>query len=124
MSATTTGSASGAIPTREGTLSAHAELWRNEQTMVTALRYDDVYRREEGVWRFAERALSFLYYAPLAIIRQSSALATACAPTTSRPRPIIPSSCRAGRIIACEPAAAQLRGFEVGETRTSRTARP
>lgn len=49
-----------------GTLSAHAELWRNEQTMVTALRYDDVYRRDAGVWRFAERALSFLYYAPLA----------------------------------------------------------
>lgn len=49
-----------------GTLSAHAELWRNEQTMVTALRYEDVYRREGGEWRFAERALSFLYYAPLA----------------------------------------------------------
>lgn len=50
----------------EGTLSAHAELWRNETTMVTALRYDDVYRREAGVWRFQERALSFLYYVPLA----------------------------------------------------------
>ena len=50
----------------QGLLSAHAELWRNETTMVTALRYDDVYRREEGVWRFAERALSFLYYVPLA----------------------------------------------------------
>jgi uncharacterized protein (TIGR02246 family) len=49
-----------------GVLSAHAELWRNETTMVTALRYDDVYRREEGVWRFQERALSFLYYVPLA----------------------------------------------------------
>lgn len=49
----------------EGLLSAHAELWRNETTMVTALRYDDVYRREDGVWRFAERALSFLYYVPL-----------------------------------------------------------
>jgi uncharacterized protein (TIGR02246 family) len=49
-----------------GILSAHAELWRNETTMVTALRYDDVYRREDGVWRFQERALSFLYYVPLA----------------------------------------------------------
>lgn len=48
-----------------GTLSAHAELWRNETTMVTALRYDDVYRREGRVWRFQERALSFLYYVPL-----------------------------------------------------------
>lgn len=49
-----------------GTLSAHAELWRNETTMVTALRYDDVYRREDGVWRFQERGLAFLYYVPLA----------------------------------------------------------
>ena len=50
----------------EGLLSAHAELWRNETMMVTALRYDDVYRRDAGVWRFQQRALSFLYYAPLA----------------------------------------------------------
>ncbi|MEO7634035.1 MAG: nuclear transport factor 2 family protein [Sphingomicrobium sp.] len=49
----------------EGLLSAHAELWRNQTTMVTALRYDDIYRREDGEWRFAERALSFLYYVPL-----------------------------------------------------------
>ena len=48
-----------------GLLSAHAELWRNETMMVTALRYDDIYRREQGVWRFQERALSFLYYVPL-----------------------------------------------------------
>jgi uncharacterized protein (TIGR02246 family) len=49
----------------QGSLSAHAELWRNETTMVTALRYDDVYCREAGVWRFQQRALSFLYYVPL-----------------------------------------------------------
>lgn len=49
-----------------GTISAHAELWRNGQAMVTALRYADRYRRGDGVWRFAERELSFLYYAPLA----------------------------------------------------------
>lgn len=49
-----------------GVLSAHAELWRNESMMITALRYHDVYRREEGAWRFEERALSFLYYVPLA----------------------------------------------------------
>jgi uncharacterized protein (TIGR02246 family) len=48
-----------------GLLSAHAELWRNETTMVTALRYDDIYRRDGGTWRFQERALSFLYYVPL-----------------------------------------------------------
>jgi uncharacterized protein (TIGR02246 family) len=56
----------GAAPERaQGTLSAHAELWRNETTMVTALRYEDVYRRTRDGWRFAERALSFLYYVPL-----------------------------------------------------------
>jgi hypothetical protein len=49
-----------------GLLSAHAELWRNGTMMVTALRYDDVYRRDGGEWRFQERALSFLYYVPLA----------------------------------------------------------
>lgn len=48
-----------------GMLSAHAELWRNGMTMITALRYDDVYRGENGLWRFGERALSFLYYVPL-----------------------------------------------------------
>lgn len=48
-----------------GTLSAHAELWRHETMMITALRYEDRYRREEGEWRFAERLLSFLYYVPL-----------------------------------------------------------
>jgi uncharacterized protein (TIGR02246 family) len=49
-----------------GTLSAHAELWRNDQMMVTALRYEDEYRRENGIWRFASRELSFLYYVPVA----------------------------------------------------------
>lgn len=50
----------------EGLLSAHAELWRNGGMMVTALRYDDRYRREAGEWRFEERILSFLYYVPVA----------------------------------------------------------
>jgi uncharacterized protein (TIGR02246 family) len=48
-----------------GLLSAHAELWRNDRAMIAALRYDDVYRRDQGVWRFQERSLSFLYYVPL-----------------------------------------------------------
>lgn len=52
--------------TATGLLSAHAELWRNGMSMITAFRYDDVFRRDGGVWRFAERALSFLYYVPLA----------------------------------------------------------
>ena len=49
-----------------GLLSAHAELYRNGAPMVTALRYADTYRRNEGTWRIAERELAFLYYVPLA----------------------------------------------------------
>ena len=50
-------------PTRaRGKVASHAEVWRNERAMLTALRYDDVYEKEGGVWRFAERKLSFMYY--------------------------------------------------------------
>lgn len=49
----------------EGLLSAHAELYRNETPMVTALRYQDRYKRVDGEWLFAERELTFLYYVPL-----------------------------------------------------------
>ena len=52
--------------TATGLLSAHAELYRNETPMVTALRYTDVYRREHRRWRIADRQLAFLYYVPLA----------------------------------------------------------
>jgi ketosteroid isomerase-like protein len=45
-----------------GQLSVHAEVWRNEQPMVTALRYQDTYEKTDGLWRFAERLLSFFYY--------------------------------------------------------------
>lgn len=48
-----------------GLVSAHAEVNRNGRTLVAALRYRDRYRRHEGRWRFAERALSFLYYLPV-----------------------------------------------------------
>lgn len=49
-----------------GTVASHAEVWRNEQAMITALRYADVYEKQDGVWRFAERKLSFMYYLSLA----------------------------------------------------------
>ena len=45
-----------------GLLSVHAEVWRKEQPMVCALRYDDRYEKSAGLWRFAERLLSFFYY--------------------------------------------------------------
>lgn len=46
-----------------GWLSSHAELMRNGTPMVTALRYEDEYRREDGEWRFSDRSLYFWYYA-------------------------------------------------------------
>lgn len=48
-----------------GLLSSHAEVHRNGRTMVAALRYEDLYRRHAGHWRFADRLLSFLYYLPV-----------------------------------------------------------
>jgi ketosteroid isomerase-like protein len=48
-----------------GLVTSHAEVWRNGQALIAALRYEDVYRREEGEWRFADRLLSFLYYLPV-----------------------------------------------------------
>ena len=53
-------------PTRaRGLLSVHAELWRKERAMLTALRYDDAYEKVGGLWCFAERLLSFMYYLPV-----------------------------------------------------------
>lgn len=47
-----------------GIVSSHAEVVRNDQPMVTGMRYRDHYVREEGVWRFADRLLYFFYYLP------------------------------------------------------------
>lgn len=50
-------------PTRAtGLVASHAEVWRLERAMITALRYADVYEKSGSVWRFAERRLSFMYY--------------------------------------------------------------
>lgn len=48
-----------------GKVSSHAELVRNGQPMVAGMRYEDVYIREEGAWRFADRLLYFFYYMPI-----------------------------------------------------------
>lgn len=45
-----------------GLLSSHAELVRNGEPMVAALRYEDEYIIEDGRWVFADRLLSFFYY--------------------------------------------------------------
>lgn len=49
-----------------GLVSGHAELVRNGETMVVALRYHDVYRRTGRGWRIAERVMSYMYYLPVA----------------------------------------------------------
>ncbi|GKY89621.1 nuclear transport factor 2 family protein [Sinisalibacter aestuarii] len=48
-----------------GEVFCHAEAHRNGQTLVGSLRYDDEYRRENGVWKFSQRILKFLYYVPV-----------------------------------------------------------
>jgi hypothetical protein len=48
-----------------GTVSSHAEICVDGKAMLVALRYDDSYIVEEGVWRFSERLMTFLYYAPV-----------------------------------------------------------
>lgn len=45
-----------------GRVTSHAELIRNGEPYLVALRYDDDYICENGTWRFRERALSFYYY--------------------------------------------------------------
>ena len=49
-----------------GLVLSHAEMQRKGQPMLAAMRYQDVYRRAAGSWRFAERGLSFMYYVPTA----------------------------------------------------------
>ncbi len=48
-----------------GLVTSHAEVWRNGRALIAALRYRDLYRRDDGGWRFADRLLSFLYYMPV-----------------------------------------------------------
>ncbi|MGI9616776.1 MAG: nuclear transport factor 2 family protein [Acidimicrobiales bacterium] len=49
-----------------GVVCAHAELGIDGRTYITALRYHDQYRRDDGVWLFAERRLAMLYYMDMA----------------------------------------------------------
>lgn len=46
-----------------GTVSSHAEVWRDGAPMLTAMRYLDTYVRENGHWLFADRVQSYLYFA-------------------------------------------------------------
>ena len=49
-----------------GRVSGHAELHRNGEMMVCALRYADRYRSTATGWRIHEREIGFLYYVPVA----------------------------------------------------------
>lgn len=49
-----------------GVIASHAEVTRNGETMLAAIRYHDSYRRDGGQWRFAQRVLNFFYYTPVA----------------------------------------------------------
>lgn len=51
--------------TARGVVLAHSELMLDGGLFVTAHRYRDRYRCEDGRWRVAERACEFLYGAPL-----------------------------------------------------------
>ena len=48
-----------------GEVFCHAETHRNGATYVGSLRYDDQYRRVDGVWQISRRVLKFLYYVPV-----------------------------------------------------------
>jgi uncharacterized protein (TIGR02246 family) len=48
-----------------GTVLSHAETCPADTVSLAAMKYNDVYRREGGVWRFAKREINFLYYVPV-----------------------------------------------------------
>ena len=48
-----------------GSVESHAELVRNSVPMVAALRYRDTYRRYDGIWKFEDRLMSYMYYLPI-----------------------------------------------------------
>lgn len=48
-----------------GLVAASAEVVRNGQAMVVALRYKDTYRRTDAGWRFQTRLMSYMYYMPV-----------------------------------------------------------
>lgn len=47
-----------------GRVYSHAETTPGEVVSLAAMRYDDEYQREGGVWRIHKRVISFLYYVP------------------------------------------------------------
>lgn len=56
----------GAEDRASGLVLSHAETTPDGRSSLAAMKYDDLYRREEGRWKFARRVISFLYYVPAA----------------------------------------------------------
>jgi hypothetical protein len=46
----------------EGTVYSHAETTRDGVASLAAMRYDDVYSKKEGSWKFLKRTINFFYY--------------------------------------------------------------
>ena len=47
-----------------GLVLSHAETCPDNEASLSAMRYEDDYRRMDGRWVFARRTLKFLYYVP------------------------------------------------------------
>lgn len=45
-----------------GTVSSHAEVWRDGIPMITAMRYLDEYVRLDGRWLFRDRIQAYMYF--------------------------------------------------------------
>lgn len=48
-----------------GLVACHAETSGGGRQFISAIRYEDVYVREDGEWRFSRRTLTFLYQTPV-----------------------------------------------------------
>lgn len=49
-----------------GRVFSHAETTPGGTHSFAAMKYDDLYRVEDGAWRFASRVIHFFYYVPAA----------------------------------------------------------
>jgi ketosteroid isomerase-like protein len=48
-----------------GRVYSHAETTPGDIVSLAAMRYDDEYQRDGGIWRIKKRVISFLYYVPV-----------------------------------------------------------
>lgn len=53
-----------------GLVLSHAETTPDGTVSLAAMKYNDVYHREDGIWRFASRTIQFLYYVPASAYSQ------------------------------------------------------